>query len=140
MKIKLLDENCKPLRAHPTDSGLDLRARIGPGAKIVIWPACTVVVPVGIAIELPPGLEGQIRPRSGLSKRGIIAAFGTIDNGYRGEIKVALTNTTGNRVYIKPYDRIAQMVIAPVVVLGIEYVDKLSETERGEKGHGSTGI
>lgn len=137
MKIKLLDKECKPFRAHPTDSGLDLRARIE--IPLVIYPRDIETIPVGIAIELPPGYEGQIRPRSGLSKQGVIAAFGTVDNGYRGEIKVTLINTSARAVEIQPYERIAQLVVAPVTIPDVEYVDELSDTERGENGHGSTG-
>lgn len=137
MKIKLLDKECKPFRAHPTDSGLDLRARIE--IPLVIYPRDIETIPVGIAIELHPGYEGQIRPRSGLSKQGVIAAFGTVDNGYRGEIKVTLINTSARAVEIQPYERIAQLVVAPVTIPDVEYVDELSDTERGENGHGSTG-
>lgn len=137
MKIKLLDRHCKPYRAYPTDSGLDLRARIE--KAIFIRPLENKVIPVGIAIELRPGYEAQIRPRSGLSKQGVIAIFGTVDNSYRGEIKVTLINTSSKTIEIKPYERIAQLVIAPVTIPNIEYVDKLSKTERGDKGHGSTG-
>jgi dUTP pyrophosphatase len=137
VKIKLLDKECKPFRAHPTDSGLDLRARIE--IPLVIYPRDIETIPVGIAIELPPGYEGQIRPRSGLSKQGVIAAFGTVDNGYRGEIKVTLINTSARAVEIQPYERIAQLVVAPVTIPDVEYVDELSDTERGENGHGSTG-
>ena len=137
MKIKLIDEKCKPYRAYPTDSGLDLRARTV--STIVLQALGGAVIPVGIAIEPPPGYEAQIRPRSGLSKQGVITAFGTVDNSYRGEIKVTLINTSMERVEIKPYERIAQLVIAPVMIPKIEYVDELSQTERGESGHGSTG-
>lgn len=137
MKIKLLDENCKPFRAYPTDSGLDLRARTD--SYLLMWGGETKVIPVGIAIELPSGYEAQIRPRSGLSKQGVIAIFGTVDNSYRGEIKVTLINTSSKIFDIKPYERIAQLVITPVTIPNIEYVDKLSKTDRGDKGHGSTG-
>ncbi len=137
MKIKLIDENCKPYRAYETDSGLDIRARIC--NMTVLKPMETKIFPVGIAIELPEGYEGQIRPRSGLSKKGVLAAFGTVDNSYRGEVKVTLINTSMERISIEPYERIAQLVIAPVTIPKIEYVEELSETERGENGHGSTG-
>lgn len=139
MKIKLIDENCKPYRAYETDSGLDLRARIVIGDKVVLQPMRTMTIYTGVAIELPQGYEAQIRPRSGLSKKGVITAFGTVDNSYRGEIKVTLINTSMTRVEIEPYERIAQLVIAPVIIPEIEYVDELGETERGENGHGSSG-
>lgn len=138
MKIKLLDKNCKPHRAHKTDSGLDLRARLD--LSMVLQPMWTRVIPTGVAIELPPGYEAQVRPRSGLSKQGVFAAFGTVDNGYTGEIKVTLTNISMERIEIEPYERIAQLVITPVVIPEVKYVDELTETERGDKGHGSTGF
>jgi dUTP pyrophosphatase len=137
MKIKLLDRHCKPYRAYPTDSGLDLRARTD--TRLLIWSGEIKVIPVGIAIELPPGYEAQIRPRSGLTKKGVIAILGTVDNSYRGEIKVTLINTNTSRIEIEPYERIAQLIVAPVIIPKIEYVNELSETERGEQGHGSTG-
>jgi dUTP pyrophosphatase len=140
MKLKLLDKNCKPHRAHKTDSGLDLRARLD--LSMVLQPMWTRVVPTGVAIELPLGYEAQVRPRSGLSKMGVIAAFGTIDNGYTGEIGVTLINTSLDRIIIEPYERIAQLVIAPIFIPEFEYKeykDELSETERGASGFGSTG-
>ncbi len=117
---------------------LDLRARIIHDT-VVLQPLWAQAIPVGIAIELPPGHEGQIRPRSGLTKRGILAAFGTIDNSYRGELKVTLINVSMERVEIEPYERIAKLIISPVIIPEIEYADELTETERGDKGHGSTG-
>jgi dUTP pyrophosphatase len=119
------------------DSGLDLRARLDD--SIYLLPMDHALIPTGIAIELEPGYEAQIRPRSGLNKLGILATFGTIDNSYRGEIKVVLINTSMQRYEVKPYDRIAQLVIAPVYIPNIEYVNELSETDRGENGFGSTG-
>jgi len=138
MKIKLLNRHCKPYRAYETDSGLDLRARLED--SIWLQPMGNAVIPAGIAIELPAGYEAQVRPRSGLSMKGIIAVFGTIDNSYRGEIKVTLINTSMQRYEIKPYDRIAQLVVAPVIIPQIIFVSELSETNRGIKGYGSTGI
>jgi dUTP pyrophosphatase len=137
MKIKLLDEHCRPYRAYPTDSGLDLRARLDD--SIWLQPMDHVTIPTGIAIELEPGYEAQIRPRSSLNKLGIIMPFGTVDNSYRGELKVVLINTSMQRYEVKPYDRIAQLVIAPVYIPDFEYVEELSQTERGESGFGSTG-
>ncbi len=135
LKIKLLDKRCKPYRAHKTDSGLDLRTN----TDVTLRPLCTQTVSTGIAIELPEGYEAQIRPRSGLSKQGILTALGTIDNGYRGEIKVTLTNASSSRVTLNKHDRIAQLIIAPITIPKVQYVKKLSETDRGNKGHGSTG-
>lgn len=137
-KIKLLNENCKPYRVHETDSGLDLRANID--RPVIILPHQVVLIPTGVAVELPEGYEGQIRPRSGLSKRGLMAAYGTVDNGYRGEVGVVLINTSDLRPQkIEPYERIAQLVIAPVHIPEIEFVDELGDTERGAGGFGSSG-
>jgi dUTP pyrophosphatase len=138
VKIKLLNEKCRPYRAHDTDSGLDLRANID--RPVIILPHQVVLIPTGVAVELPEGYEGQIRPRSGLSKQGVLAAYGTIDSGYRGEIGVVLVNMSDLRPYkIEPYERIAQLVVAPVHIPEIEFVEELGGTERGAGGFGSTG-
>lgn len=100
------------------------------------------LIPTGLAIALPSGYEAQIRPRSGLSLKGVTIANspGTIDEDYRGEIKV-IVSTNGRLFTIKKGDRIAQMVISRVVQAGmVEADDDLSETERGTGGFGSTGI
>lgn len=137
VKIRLFDENCKVYRSYPDDSGLDLRARLDD--EIEIRPYDYVCIPTGIAIELPKGYEGHIRPRSGLSKKGIIGAFGTIDNGYRGEIKVILYNHNNYPLTIKPYERIAQLIVAPVKTPIVIYTQYLNESKRGQKGFGSSG-
>jgi len=101
-----------------------------------------VAIPTGFAVEIPPGFEGQVRPRSGLAfKDGVtvINAPGTIDADYRGEIKVLLVNLGGESVWLRPGDRIAQLVISPVVRAAIEEVDNLEETERCDGGFGHTG-
>ncbi|WP_218915190.1 dUTP diphosphatase [Caldanaerobius polysaccharolyticus] len=138
LKIVLIDKNCEPVRAYPTDSGLDLKARLD--HEVVLQPYECLTVPVGIAIELPPGYEGQIRPRSGWSKAGLLAVYGTVDNGYRGELMVTLCNVVKTPHVIRPYDRIAQLVVAPVHIPKLVYVTTLSETERGSHGFGSTGV
>lgn len=138
LKIKLLDEKCRPLRAYRTDSGLDLRARIS--EIITLQPMQSVKVPCGLAVELPEGTEGQVRPRSGLSENGKWTAFGTVDNGHRGEISATVCNISLEQFEIKPYMRIAQLVVAPVIIPKEKYVDELTATPRGNKGHGSTGL
>lgn len=138
VKVKVLNDKCKPYRAHDWDSGLDLRANVDD--VITLKQFEPVLVGSGIAIELPRGYEGQIRPRSSFNKRGVLSSFGTIDCDYRGEIGIVLTNLTSNEVKIYPGDRIAQLVVAPVVVPVVEYVDELSSTERGSGGFGSSGI
>jgi len=101
------------------------------------------IVPTGIAIELPPGYEAQVRPRSGLAaKHGItvLNAPGTIDADYRGEIKVILVNLGDEPYIVTPGMRIAQLVVAPVTRVEWNEVDELNATERGCKGFGSTGV
>jgi dUTP pyrophosphatase len=121
-------------------AGMDLSsAADGP---ITIEPGARVGVPTGWAIELPAGSEGQVRPRSGLAaKHGISIpnAPGTIDSDYRGELVVLLVNLGREAHVIQPGDRIAQLVVAPVVQAKIEETDALSDTTRGHGGFGHTG-
>lgn len=138
MKIKLLDKQCKPERSYKTDSGLDLRARIP--NNMWLYPGEVNVIPAGISIELPEGHEAQVRGRSGWTQRGIIVPTGTIDNSYRGEVKVTVINVTERKIELSPYTRIAQLVVCPVLVPEVEYVDAITEGERGSNGHGSTGV
>lgn len=109
----------------------------------VIQPGHTMMIHTGIAIEVPPGLECQCRPRSGLAaKRGItvLNAPGTIDSDYRGECNVILHNTSRFPFEIAVGDRIAQLVFAPVFQAVFAETDELSSTDRGERGFGSTGV
>jgi dUTP pyrophosphatase len=121
-------------------AGMDLSsAADGP---ITLEPGGRAGIPTGWAIELPHGSEGQVRPRSGLAaKHGvtIVNAPGTIDSDYRGELVVLLVNLGREAHVIKPGDRIAQLVVAPVVQAGIEEVDAMSDTTRGAGGFGHTG-
>ncbi|MEZ5362858.1 MAG: dUTP diphosphatase [Bryobacterales bacterium] len=129
-----------PAYAHgpDEDSGLDLCA-----VEAVTLPAGKwAAVPTGIAVEIPSGYEGQVRPRSGLAARHGIAllnAPGTIDPGYRGEIKVLLINHSEEDFRIEAGDRIAQLVIAAYARVACRWEEALSESERGEGGFGSTG-
>jgi dUTP pyrophosphatase len=122
-------------------AGLDLSAAIeGP---LTIAPMSRVLVPTGLAIALPPGFEGQVRPRSGLAwSRGltVLNSPGTVDADYRGEIKVLLVNLSGDDAIIEPHERIAQMVIARHARAELQLVDELDDTPRGEGGYGSTGV
>lgn len=138
LRVRLLRAGARiPLRATPHSTGLDLFAcletpvRLGPHPQLV---------PTGIAIECPAGYDAQVRPRSGLSARGIGVAFGTIDADYRGEVLVTMW-TFGETVEyeISDGDRIAQLVVATVALPEVEVVDALSDTQRGGGGHGSTG-
>ena len=106
---------------------------------ITIPNKATTLINLGFAIELPEGYEAVIRPRSGLSKMGIVVATGTIDADFRGEVKACITNNTGGDFDIKNLERICQMKIQKAERFEFEAVDELSETERGENGFGSTG-
>ena len=121
-------------------AGMDLAAAAdGP---VILEPGARVAVPTGLAIEIPPGFEGQVRPRSGLARSQgvtILNAPGTIDSDYRGEVAVLLVNL-GDKVHIiQPGDRVAQLVISPVTSAELEEVTELSGTERGSGGFGHTG-
>ncbi len=122
-------------------SGFDLAAMVE--APFRIEPMQRVLVDTGISLAIPRGFEGQVRPRSGLAlKKGlsIVNTPGTIDSDYRGEVKVLLINLGQEPVEIAPGDRIAQLVVVPVV--SCEWIDaeSLDDTERGAGGYGSTGV
>ena len=139
LKIKKLNEDAIiPFYAHPGDAGLDLFSV----EEVTIEPGKRQLVATGISIELPKNTEAQVRPRSGLAlKYGVtvLNSPGTIDEGYRGEIKVILINHGEEAFKINRGDKIAQMVIMPVLTVGIEEVEILNDSERGEGGFGSTG-
>lgn len=137
LKFKLLNENAKlPCYAHEGDSGMDVFA----AEDVGLMPLDYSVVSTGIAAVIPDGFELQVRPRSGMSSRGVVAAFGTVDSGYRGEIKVTIYNHNGCEKTVLRGDRIAQLVLAPVTRAEIEQVEELdTNTERGTDGFGSTG-
>ena len=121
-------------------SGLDLMAFIEKSIKLN--PNESVLVPTGISVAIAEDLEIQIRPRSGLAAKSNISVLntpGTIDSDYRGEIKVILLNHGNNEFIINNKDRIAQMVLAPIIKAEFEEVDELPDTIRGEGGFGSTG-
>jgi dUTP pyrophosphatase len=129
-----------PRYMTPQSSGMDLYAAVKEDQVLSI--GSIAVIPTGIAIALPPGLEAQIRPRSGLAFKhgiGIINAPGTIDADYRGEIRIGLINLGEEPYTIRRGDRIAQMVIQKVYQAELEIVDVLKETERNEGGFGHTG-
>ncbi|MFQ5352593.1 MAG: dUTP diphosphatase [Candidatus Binatia bacterium] len=120
-------------------AGLDLCAAIA--TPISLAPLARTLVPCGFAIAIPPGYEGQVRPRSGLAlKQGLSIpnAPGTIDSDYRGEVCVILVNLGSEEVRIDPGQRIAQLVICPVVRAKLREVEELDETERGRGGFGHT--
>lgn len=123
-------------------AGMDLTAAIADDTPLVLAPGERAVVPCGFAMALPLGYEAQVRPRSGLAvKFGItvLNAPGTIDADYRGEVMVPLINLGQDSFTVRRGDRIAQMIIVPVMQAHFEVRERLDETERGEKGFGSTG-
>ncbi len=133
-----------PLPAYETAgaAGMDLRAALDEGEVLTLAPGTRFAVPTGLSIAVPGGFEAQVRPRSGLALRdGVIPLNtpGTIDSDYRGEVKVILANLGTAPVTIRRGDRIAQMVIAPVIQAAWEEVRSLDETVRGAGGFGSTG-
>ena len=125
-------------------AGMDLAACLD--SPLTIAPGGTARVPTGLQIALPPGHEGQVRPRSGLAARQsvtVLNAPGTIDEDYRGEVQVLLINHGREAFTIESGDRIAQLIVAPITQVEIETVDNeaaLGGTERGDGGFGSTGV
>ncbi|HJN93406.1 MAG TPA: dUTP diphosphatase [Dehalococcoidia bacterium] len=130
-----------PQRATPHASGLDLYADLTEAGGAINLSPQPQLIPTGIAVAVPSGYEVQLRPRSGLSRRGVVVAFGTIDADYRGEVFVNMSapGAEGGRFLIEHGDRIAQLVVAPIVLADVVEVDELSDTERGAGGFGSTG-
>ena len=141
LKVEKL-EHCAGLPEYKTEgaAGMDLMA--ANTEDVVLKPLERALIPTGIKIELPRGYEAQIRPRSGLAiKSGITLSncVGTIDEDYRGEVCVGLINLSSEEFTVKRGDRIAQMLIAPVVRANIQVLGELSATARGTGGFGSTG-
>lgn len=129
-----------PQPASLGSAGLDLRAALR--EELVIAPGERALVPTGLVLEIPPGYEGQVRPRSGLALRqGLLVANspGTIDSDYRGEVQIILFNLGSEPFVVRRGDRIAQLVVAPVVSVVWEEAESLAESARGEGGFGSTG-
>jgi dUTP pyrophosphatase len=123
-------------------SGLDLVAAVAADAPVVIAPSERALIPTGIAIALPPGFEGQVRPRSGLALNHgvtVLNAPGTIDADYRGEIQIILVNLGREPFTVERGARIAQLVVAATIQVSLCVVATLDETTRGVRGFGSTG-
>ena len=143
VRVTRVGDTSGPLPSYATDgaAGMDLRAAIA--GTVEIGPGGRVTIPTGFAFEIPPGYEGQVRPRSGLALgHGITVANapGTIDSDFRGQVQVILVNLGSGPYQIEPQSRIAQLVIAPVVRARLEEADALSPTARGTGGFGSTGV
>jgi dUTP diphosphatase len=135
---RLREDAVLPRRSYPGDAGLDLSAcdevELGPGER--------AVVPTGLAVAIPDGFAGFVQPRSGLAAEhglSVVNAPGLIDSGYRGELRVVLLNTDKARTFVvEPGMRIAQLVVLPVPELAVQEVEELPESERGERGFGSS--
>ena len=133
-----------PLPAYETAhaAGMDLRAALPEGEPLTLHPGDRHAVPTGLSMAIPPGFEGQVRPRSGLAFRDGVTCLnspGTVDADYRGEVKVILINLGPENFIVRRGDRIAQLLIAPVVQASWRETDALDQTTRGEGGFGSTG-
>ena len=142
LRIKKLHPDARlPRRATEGASGLDLFACIKEGDGRVLLGEKPRLIGTGIAIEVPRGYDVQIRPRSGLSAKGVMVVLGTVDSDYRGEVMVTMYLLGQDYSFeIRNGDRIAQLVIAEVACLSMEEAAELSPTGRGLQGHGSTGI
>ena len=140
--IKIINNSPNPLPHYETigSSGMDLRANLEEPVKL--QPLQRALIPTGLFIELPLGFEAQVRPRSGLAiKHGItcLNSPGTVDSDYRGELKIVLINLSNETFMIQHGERIAQMVIQPVVKAEWQEVEVLNESKRGAGGFGHTG-
>ncbi len=143
MKVKIINKSRHELPAYETmaSAGMDLRANIN--EAVTLQPLERALITTGLFLELPLGIEAQVRPRSGLSlKKGItvLNAPGTIDADYRGEVGVILVNLSNETYTVKDGERIAQLVISRHERAEWKLATELSETERGEGGFGSTGV
>lgn len=143
MNIKIINKSSHKLPHYETSAsaGMDLRANLT--ESITLQPLGRAIIPTGLYMELPVGIEAQVRPRSGLAaKKGVtvLNAPGTIDADYRGEVGVILVNLSNEPFTIENGERIAQMVIAKHERAEWKVVEVLSATERGEGGFGSTGV
>lgn len=139
LKIVRLSSKARlPSYAHERDSGLDLYA----AEDVVVPPGGTALIKTGIAVELPEGTEGQVRPLSGLAlNRGVtvLNSPGTVDEGYRGEVAVILINHGAAPFRVEPGTRIAQLVVGSTTRVDVVEVGELSGSERGSRGFGSSG-
>lgn len=136
MKIERHNPHARlPTYSTPGSVGMDLYVC----KQVIIAAGATLKIPMGIGIELPLHCEGQIRPRSSLSAKGLDVTIGTIDNDYRGELNVVVHNRNIYPFIVSAGDRIAQLVVSPVEIVSPQWADSLSKTERGADGFGSTG-
>lgn len=139
LRVKRIDPRAQlPAYAKPGDAGMDLRAL----EPQTIPPGACRLVRTGLVVEIPPGFEGQVRPRSGLALKHAVTVLntpGTVDSGYRGEVGVILVNHGTADFAVAAGDRVAQFVLARFETARVVEADDLSRTERGEGGFGSSG-
>ncbi len=139
LRVKRLTPSATvPTRAHPGDAGLDLCADV----DLDMAPGDTCLVSTGLSLELPPGTEAQVRPRSGLALKHSVTVLntpGTIDEGYRGEVGVILINHGRTVFEVRRGMKVAQLVVQPTLAVEVTKTQTLSETHRGDGGFGSTG-
>lgn len=126
-----------PTRGCPGDAGLDLYAALD--GELVIAPGAFARIPTDVAMAIPMGYEGQIRPRSSATGRVLIIPTGTVDSGYRGGMQIQVVNLSSVDQVVEPGERIAQIVIAPVASPRLVRVSELGASERGSAGFGSSG-
>lgn len=137
VKFKKLDTNAIPFSySREGDACMDMYSL----ADDIIYPRGTVIIPTGIAVEIPEGYEGIVRGRSGLASKGIQAHLGTIDSAYRGDVGIIITNTSNTPFEVKAGMRLAQFTIKPVYKIQLIEVEALTNTERATSGFGSSGV
>ena len=134
MKIKLDPGAFRPERAHPQDAGLDLKTP----KSFWLYADSKAVIDTGVHVAIPEGMVGLITSKSGLMAKGVTCR-GTIDSGYTGSIRAVLFNHSAEGIPFEAGNKICQLVVLPVVIPEIEFVDDLGETDRGDNGFGSTG-
>lgn len=138
LKCKVTDPKYTPTRANPGDAGLDLKAE----ENALLFPGDRQAVETGVSVEIPDGYVGLLCARSGNAARrglGIVNGVGVIDSGYRGPVNVLLINHGRSNVAVMRGDRIAQLLIVPIETPDVEIVDRLSDSDRGTGGLGSSG-
>lgn len=138
VKIKELREGYTPVYKHTTDACCDCFANLV--EPLYIENGFTVKIPLGFAVEIPIGFEGITKGRSGLSSKGLLLQSGCIDPGYIGEVCAIVTNLSGATFIVNPGDRICQFKVQAAEKIYFERVEKLADSERSDKGFGSTGI
>lgn len=143
VEVKVVASEGAVIPSYKTEgaAGADVCALLN--KPVTIQSGCFAMIPTGLFFEIPQGYEIQVRPRSGLAAKNGITVLntpGTIDSDYRGELKIILINLGKDAFVVNNGERIAQIVVSPVTVANFKLTDSLSDTERGEKGFGSTGV